>query len=468
MYDSFRSDKLNIPSDTASRDFMDDLSRTEEFNRQAVLYSDFYKGKVQIMPKVPVRNLSDFSVWYTPGVAAVSRRIAQNAEESFELTGRWNTIAILTDGTRVLGLGNIGPEAAIPVMEGKSLIFNFFGAVNAVPLPIRVSSRDEFIAVAKALEPSFGGYNLEDIESPKCFFVLETLQKSLSIPAWHDDQLGTACITLAGLINSLRVVGKRLGDAKVVLMGSGAANIAAAHLLIAAGVKEGNIILADSKGVLEPERDDMDQLMINNPWKYNLALRTNSERIKGAVENAFKGADVVISASRPGPGTIKPEWIRTMNRDPVVFALANPVPEIWPEEAKDAGAAIVATGRGDFPNQINNSLVFPGVFRGVLDARSRGVNFEVMVAASYEIADFISEPSADKIVPTMEEWELYPRVASAVAYKTSDLGLARRKNSKEGFYKAARELIENNRNVYLHLMKEKFIKELPGVNRIER
>ncbi|HLH86450.1 MAG TPA: NADP-dependent malic enzyme [Thermoplasmataceae archaeon] len=447
---------------------MDDVTRTEEFNKQALIYSDYYKGKVQIIPKVPVRNLSDFSVWYTPGVAAVSTRVAQDPEASFELTGRWNTIAILTDGTRVLGLGNIGPEGAMPVMEGKSLIFNFLGAVNAVPLPIRVNNKDEFIAVAKALEPSFGGYNLEDIESPKCFFILETLQKSLKIPAWHDDQLGTACITLAGLINSLRVVGKRLEDSRVVLLGSGAANIAAAHLLIAAGAREGNIILADSKGVLEPERDDMDQLMINNPWKYNLALRTNSDRIKGPAENAFKGSDVVVSAAKPGPGTIKPEWIRTMNDHAIVFALANPVPEIWPEDAKEAGAEIVATGRGDFPNQINNSLVFPGVFRGVLDARSKGVNFDVMVAASKEIADFIDEPTEDRIVPTMEDWELYPRVASAVAYKTSEIGLARRKNSKEGFYKAAHEMIESNRNVYLHLMREKYIRELPGVNKIER
>lgn len=441
---------------------MDDLSRTEDFNRKAIRYSEYYKGKIQVVPKVPVEHLQDFSVWYTPGVAAVSRKIAENTDLSFELTGRWNSIAILTDGSRVLGLGNIGPEAAMPVMEGKSLIFNFLGAVNAVPIPIRIQNKEEFISVARALEPSFGGFNLEDIESPKCFYVLESLQKSLSIPAWHDDQLGTACITLAGLINSLRIVGKKIEDAKVLLLGSGAANIAAAHLLFAAGFKEGNLIMADSKGVLEPDRPDMDSLMLNNPWKYQLALRTNSERIKGPAELAFKGVDAVISAAKPGPDTIKKDWIRTMNDDGIVFALANPVPEIWPEAAKEAGARIVATGRSDFPNQVNNSLVFPGVFRGVLDARAKGVNFNIMVTASYEIANFIKDPDEDKIVPTMEEWELHPRVASAVASKTVEMGLARKSNSKEGFFKNAEEMIEANRKMYMRLMSEKLIKGLPG------
>jgi malate dehydrogenase (oxaloacetate-decarboxylating) len=447
---------------------MDDISRTEEFNREAIAYSEYYKGKIQVLPKVPVRGLQDFSFWYTPGVAAVSLKIAKERDSSFELTGRWNSVAILTDGSRVLGLGNVGPEAAMPVMEGKSLIFNVLGAVNAVPVPIRIASREEFISVAKALEPTFGGFNLEDIESPKCFYILETLQKSLSIPAWHDDQLGTACITLAGVINALRVVNKKIEDTKVVLLGSGAANIAAAHLLAAAGFKKGNMTLADSKGILEPEREDIDSLMINNPWKYELAMQTNSERLRGPSEKAFNGADVIISASKPGPGTIKPEWIRTMNNDGIVFALANPIPEIWPEEAKKAGAKIVATGRGDFPNQVNNSLVFPGVFRGVLDARAKGVNFDIMVTASYEIANFVKNPDEDHIVPTMDDWELYPSVASAVASKTVEMGLARKTNSREGFYKTAQELIEFNRNMFLKLMDEKLIRDLPGGIKNER
>jgi malate dehydrogenase (oxaloacetate-decarboxylating) len=435
-----------------------DEERTEEFNEQAIKYSGLYRGKINTMPKVPVRGLKDFSVWYTPGVAAVSLKIAADKEQSFELTGRWNSVAILTDGTRVLGLGNVGPEAAIPVMEGKALIFNYLGGVNAIPIPIRTKTKEEYVAVAKALEPSFGGFNMEDIESPKCFAILEELQKELSVPVWHDDQLGTASIILAGLINALRVTGKKLGDIGVLMMGTGAANIAATHLLIAAGVKQGNIIMADSKGILEPEREDMDSLMINNPWKYKLGIDTNSERKKGEIENAFKGTDVVISASKPGPNTIRKEWISAMNKDAIVFALANPVPEIWPRWAVDAGAKIVATGRGDFPNQINNSLVFPGVFRGILDAGAKGVNPEIMVKASYEIADFVKDPSPERIVPTMDEWELYPRVAAAVASKTVEMGLARKNDSREGFLKRATEIIEGNRKIYARMMEEGMIK----------
>ena len=437
-------------------------SRTAKFDELAIVYSEYYKGKIQTIPKVPVRHLSDFSVWYTPGVAAVSLKIAKEIDLSFEMTGKWNNVAIITDGTRVLGIGNVGPEASLPVMEGKALIFNFLGGVNAMPVPIRVHSKDEFIATAKALEPSFGGFNLEDIESPKCFFILEELQKSLSIPAWHDDQLGTACISLAGLFNGLKLTNRKIEEAKIVLMGSGAANIATAFLLIAAGAKPGNILMTDSHGILEPERSDMDKLMLNNPWKYQLAIKTNSERLKGPEENAFKGADVVIAASKPGPGTIKPDWIRSMNTDAIVFALANPNPEIWPDDAIASGAKIVATGRSDFNNQVNNSLVFPGVFRGILDARSKGVNFDVMVSASKEIANFVKDPSPEKIVPSMDEWELYPDVASAVAHKTVELGLARKIDSREGFRKTASEIIETNRKLYLKLLDDKLIKDLPG------
>ncbi len=459
------SPKVLNARDDIFKSLMEDLQRTEKYNRLAIEYSEFYKGKVRVMPKVPVRHLDDFSFWYTPGIAAVSRKIEAEKELSFELTGRWNSIAILTDGTRVLGLGNVGPEAAMPVMEGKALIFNFFGGVNAVPIPIRVSSKEEFMAVARALEPSFGGYNLEDIESPKCFTILETLQKSLKIPVWHDDQLGTASIILAGLINSLRLVGKKFQDARVTFVGAGAANIAAAFLLDAAGFKFSNMTLVDSKGILEPERSDMDVLMLNNPLKYQLAIKTNGERRKGGMKEAIKGADVVVSAAKQGPDTIHKDWIRDMNSNGIVFALANPVPEIWPDEAKEAGASIVATGRSDYPNQINNSLVFPGVFRGVLDARSTGVNFQVMVAASNEIANFIEDPTENNVVPTMEDWELYPRVASAVAAKTVELKLARKSGSKETFFNIANEIIQENRNIYMDLLDRKLVKPLPGVKK---
>ena len=427
---------------------MNDEERTANFNRLAIKYSQKYRGKINTMPKVPINKLGDFSIWYTPGVAAVSEKIKEDHDLSFELTGRWNSVAIVTDGTRVLGLGNIGPEAAMPVMEGKALIFNYLGGINAIPLPVKTDSREYFNSVVRSLEPSFGAINLEDIESPKCFFILDELQKSMNIPVWHDDQLGTASITLAGLINALRIVGKKKEDVRIALIGSGAANLATAYLLKAAGFNTGNLIIADHLGVLEPEREDMDKLMINNPWKYKFAMESNRDRIKGGIENSIKGADVIISAAKSQPGFIRKEWIKTMNSDPIVFALANPSPEIWPDDAKAVGARIVATGRSDFPNQINNSLVFPSLFRGVLDARAKGVNFDVMVTASEEIANFVENPVEEMIIPRMDQYDLYPRVAAAVAYKTSQLGLARRNNSKEWFYNNAKEIIDFNRKIY--------------------
>ena len=247
-----------------------DEQRTSDLGRIALKFSEYYRGKIRVLPKVPINSLKDFSYWYTPGVAAVSTSINKNTDEAYNLTGKWNSVGIITDGTRVLGLGNVGPEASLPVMEGKAMIFNYLGGVNAVPVPIRVKDKDTFVKVASALEPSFGAYNLEDIESPKCFFVLEELQKSMNIPVWHDDQLGTACITLAGLINSLKIVGKKKEDASVVLFGSGAANIATAYLLEAAGFDMKKLVIADSKGVLNPDRSDIDSLMFTNPWKYRL------------------------------------------------------------------------------------------------------------------------------------------------------------------------------------------------------
>ncbi|MCL4350993.1 MAG: NADP-dependent malic enzyme [Candidatus Thermoplasmatota archaeon] len=442
---------------------MNSGERTARFNKLAVEYSRYFKGKIRTIPNVPIHSLKDFSYWYTPGVAEVSMEISRNPEESFNLTGRWNTIGIVTDGTRVLGIGNVGPEAAMPVMEGKAMLFNLLGGVNAIPLPLRTSNKDEFVAAVSALEPSFGGFNLEDIESPKCFFVLKELQEKLSVPAWHDDQLGTACIILAGLINSMRYTGRKAEDSTVTLIGSGAANIAAAHLLIEAGFKPGNLIMVDSKGILDKEREDLDSLMFTNPWKYELALKTNGENRKGPIENAIKGSDIIVSAAKAQPGTIKKEWVSQMNKDSIVFALANPLPEIWPEDALSSGAKIVATGRGDFPNQINNSLVFPGVFRGMLDARSRGVNFKIMVKAAQEIANYVGALQPDKIVPSMDDWELFPQVASTVARAAVDEGYARKIDSREGYLKTARETISLNRTMIEKSMDLGFIKKLPEV-----
>ena len=436
---------------------------SEKWFKIAVEASRRYGGKVMVLPKVPVRSLQDFSIWYTPGVAAVSREISRDVDKSFEYTWRWNAIAVLTDGTRVLGLGDVGPEAAIPVMEGKSLLYKYLGGVDAVPLPVRASTADDLVNIGKAIEPAFGGINLEDIESPKCFYVLDKLREELKIAVWHDDQQGTAGAILAGLINAFKIVGKRMEDSTIVFIGAGASNIAAARILIKAGVKPGNIVLVDSKGILHPEREDMDKLMLTNPWKYELALKTNAERRRGGIKEALVGADAVVAASVQGPGVIKKEWVRSMNKDPIVFALANPIPEIWPWEAKEAGAKVVATGRSDFPNQVNNSLVFPGVFRGALDVRVKTITDEMIIAAAQEIANFVGDKlSEDKILPTMEEWDFYPRVAAAVAVKAVEQGVARKSTGWKEEYERAREIIATAKLMIETLFGKGLIRNLLG------
>ncbi|MEM4086799.1 MAG: NADP-dependent malic enzyme, partial [Saccharolobus sp.] len=300
-----------------------------------------YEGKIEIYPKIPITSYDDFALIYTPGVAEVAQAIYKDPEKSFELTSRWNMIAVVTDGTRVLGLGRIGPEAAMPVMEGKALLFKYLGGVDAIPLPINVKSADEFVNVVKAIETSFGGINLEDIESPKCFYILEKLQSVLNIPVWHDDQQGTAGAILAGLINAMILTNKDPKESKVILYGAGASNIATARILIKYGFKGENIILIDSKGPLYADREDVDHLMLYHKWKYELAVKTNKWGVK-EIKDAFNGADIVIAASTPGPNVIKKEWISLMNKNAIVFALANPVPEILPQDAKEAGAKIVA------------------------------------------------------------------------------------------------------------------------------
>jgi malate dehydrogenase (oxaloacetate-decarboxylating) len=418
----------------------DEARQTEELGTRAVRLAEYFQGKIETVPKVPVRSLEDFSLWYTPGIAAVSRMIQADPNRSFDLTGRWNTIAIVTDGSRVLGLGDIGPQAALPVMEGKALLFKYLGGVDAVPLPIRVGSAQEIITTVERLAPAFGGINLEDIASPKCFQVLEELQRRLDIPIWHDDQLGTAAATVAGLLNALKLTERDMSSIRTVLLGAGAANLVTARLLITLGHDPKTLSLVDSRGVLDAEREDMDALAFQNRWKYRLALQTNGGGRRGGLAEAMRDADVLLAASTPDPNTVPPALIRSMRPRPIVFALANPVPEIWPATAHEAGAAIVATGRGDFPNQVNNSLVFPAVFRGVLDARARRIPDDIVLVAARELAAWTASRglSADHILPTMEEREVFPHVAAAVATKAVELGIAGQRLSHEEFLECAR------------------------------
>jgi malate dehydrogenase (oxaloacetate-decarboxylating) len=422
----------------------------------------FYEGKMQVLPKCAVRSVDDFAVWYTPGVAEPCREIQANPDKSFELTNRWNYVAVISDGTRVLGLGDIGPEAALPVMEGKALLFKYLGGVDAFPICLRTKDPNEIVQICKALEPSFGGINLEDIEKPKCFQVLEKARQQLQVPVWHDDQQGTATVILAGLINAFKIVGKKPKESSITLVGSGAANIRTTYVLMKWGVKPGNIILVDSKGIMHKGRKDITQE--EDPWKYDVTQRTNAEGRIGGIAEAFKSADAVVAASKPGPNTIKKEWIKSMAEDSIVFACANPIPEIWPWDAEEAGAKIVATGRSDFPNQVNNSLGFPAIFRGVLDVKAKTVTDDMCIAAAQELANCAEERGINErnILPRMDEWEVFPREAVACALKSIEQGVARVKPSKQQLYERASAIIQNARQSTELLMEKGLIKKPPS------
>lgn len=358
-------------------------------------------GKIRIVPAAPVRNRADLALVYTPGVAAVSMHVAKHPRDARAFTMKGRMVAVVSDGSAVLGLGDIGPLGALPVMEGKAALFSTFAGVDAVPIVLDVHTPEEIIAAVKAIAPGFGGINLEDIAAPKCFEIERALVEALDIPVMHDDQHGTAIVVLAGLINALKVVKKKLSTAVIVIAGAGAAGTAIARLLYVAGAT--HVIMVDSKGVIGTHRDDLKH------HKRELAALTNPQGVCCGLEEALKGADVLIGVSGPGLATARD--IALMNRDAIVFALANPTPEIMPDEAKKGGARVVATGRSDFPNQINNSLAFPGVFRGALDRGVRRITDAHKLAAAQAIARLIAQPTAERIVPDMFD----ARVAKAVA-----------------------------------------------------
>jgi malate dehydrogenase (oxaloacetate-decarboxylating) len=443
------------------------MTDTEELKRKAeqpakdaMKLHPFYKGKIGITAKCCIRDFDDFAIWYTPGVAAPCMAIHENIEEAFKHTNKANFVAVISDGTRVLGLGDIGPEAGLPVMEGKAILFKYLGGVDAFPICLDTKDPDEIINISLALQPTFGGINLEDISQPKCFKVLDTLREKARIPVWHDDQQGTAAVTLAGLINGLKIVGKKIEDVKIMSLGAGASNIAIFRLIISAGATPGNIIMCDSKGTLHKERDDLKEKFKE---KWHFCQTTNKDNLKADPEEAIKGADVLIALSTPGPDVVKKEWISSMADDAIVFTCANPTPEIWPWEAKEAGARIVATGRSDFPNQVNNSLGFPGIFRGTLDVMAKTITDEMCIAASYEIAKCAEDKGyhEDYLIPTMDEWEIYPREAVAVGLKAIEQGVARLKYTSEELYQMAETIIKHSRDEINCLQENGFIQMPP-------
>ena len=375
-----------------------------------------WKGKLEMTPRAAVDSKEALSLAYTPGVAQPCLEIQKDVNKSFELTRRWNTVAVVTDGTAVLGLGDIGPEAGMPVMEGKCVLFKAFGGVDAIPLCVRSKDVDDIVNTVALLAGSFGGVNLEDIAAPRCFEIERKLKERCDIPIFHDDQHGTAVITLAGLTNALKVVGKKLEDVKIVVNGAGAAAISISKLLLSAGAK--NITLCDRKGAIYAGRDGLNWI------KEEMAQVTNPAKQSGSLADVLAGADVFIGVS--APNSVTTEMVKTMNRDAIVFACANPTPEIFPDDAKAGGAAVVSTGRSDYPNQINNVLAFPGIFRGALDARASDINDEMKIAAAHALADLVGDDlSADYIIPAAFDPRVANAVAAAVKQAAYDSGVAR-------------------------------------------
>ena len=431
------------------------LAKARKPAEDAMKLHAFYRGKMQTMPKCQVRDFNDFAIYYTPGVAEPCRAIKADESKFNELTNRWNTIAVVSDCTRVLGLGDIGPKAGYPVMEGKCMLFKYLGGVDAVPICLGTKDPDEIIQAVKWLQPSFAGINLEDISNPKCFYILDQLRAQAEIPVWHDDQQGTATVMLAGLINALKIVGRKISDVRFVLNGSGAANVACARLLFAYGAKPETTIVADSKGILHPGRKDLEEKKETYVDKWRFCQTTNAEKRTGDLTEALKGADVLISYSKSGPGVITPEQIKLMAKDAICFVCANPIPEIWPWEAKEAGARIVATGRSDFPNQVNNSTGFPAIFRGVLDVEAKTITDDMCIVAAESLAKYAEERgmSEEYIAPTMGEPEAFIREAVDVGMKAQELGMASKQISRDELRKKVEPMINSTREAHDALVK---------------
>lgn len=438
------------------------LAKAKKPAADALKLHPFYKGKMETTLKCTVRGIDDFAIWYTPGVAAPCREIHKDPEMVYQHTSKGNTIAVISDGTRVLGLGDIGPKAGLPVMEGKALLFKYLGGVDAVPIMLDTKDPDVFIETVLLIQSSFGGVNLEDISQPKCFRILDELRERAEIPVWHDDQQGTATVTLAGLMNALKVVGKKKEDIQIAFIGTGASNVAISRLIYSWGVNPEKCYHVDSKGILGAHREDIEAKQDQYVDKWRLCQETNGEGRSGGIGEGMRGVDVVIALSKPGPDVIKPEWVEAMANDAIVFSCANPIPEIWPWVAKEAGARIVSTGRSDFPNQVNNSLGFPGIFRGVLDVRASTITDEMCFAAAEALADSIGDKlDEDHLLPTMDDWEVFAKEAAAVGMKAQEQGVATLEKTYDELLESALKAIKRSQDLTSLMEKEGFIPPAP-------
>jgi malate dehydrogenase (oxaloacetate-decarboxylating) len=468
------SEKLDPNLDNLDRAFPDDFTpaliargKTIFYKRLAEIGHRFYQGKTQIMPKIPVPGFNWFNVWYTPGVSRISTAIRDDHAESFALTNRGNLVAVVSDSTRVLGDGDVTPAGGLGVMEGKAFLMKFLAGIDAVALCIDsrnqtgVNDPEIIIDFVKRIQHSFGAINLEDISQPNCFRVLDALRDDCLIPVWHDDAQGTASVLLAGLLNALKLAGKKIGDVKIVYLGAGAANTACVRLNILCGADPQKTVIFDQDGALTPHRTDFrDRPAFYQQWR--LCLETNPRGIQ-KIEAALKNADVLIAYSKPGPDTIVPDWIRRMADKPIVFAGANPVPEIYPYAAKEAGAFIVGTGRGDFPNQLNNSIGFPGILKGALLVRARKITDAMAIAAARSLAGYAERRgiSPDNIVPSMTEPELFSHEAADVGTQAIKDGVAQVTLNREEIFRKTGADIEAGRKAHELMIRHNLIPSLP-------